>query len=95
MNKLKTVTVSFQFVMSHDTDYKDEYSTAVRMLPNAFKDLADHEMEINIAEYVDGDSGYSDGCTPYGYFNGRNNTPTISEIKYYEQNSRTDLSTQT
>ncbi len=78
---LKTVTVTFQYVMCVDTDYKEEYSTAVREMQRAFNDLGDHQVEIDIEDYADGDADYNDKCTPYGYFEHKEVNKTIGELK--------------
>ena len=67
MSTLKTVTVTLTFVMVADPDYKDDFSMARRCFDEAIHDVDFHHCEVDIADYKDGDGGYDDRCTPYGY----------------------------
>ena len=58
--KLKTVTVTYQYVIGVDSDHKDEYSTARMLSEQAFRDMCFAEMDVDIEDYKEGDAGYDD-----------------------------------
>jgi hypothetical protein len=67
MSKLMTVTVTMQFVMMADSDYKDDYSMASRCYDEAIGDIQFDQCEVDIVDYKDDVVGWDDSCIPYGY----------------------------
>lgn len=78
--QLKTVTVSFSFVMAVDSEYKSEYSTAKHCLDEVWTDMQ-YLSDVDIEDFKDGDAGFTDRHLPYGYHNGTVANITIGEIK--------------
>mgnify|MGYP003430445936 FL=1 len=78
--KLKTVTVTLQYVIAVDEDYKSDFTTARHAFDEAVTDMG-FPGDAQIEDYVVGDAEYTDDSLPYGYENGYVCKRTIGEIK--------------
>ena len=66
MTKLKTVSVTFEFVIVVDTD-ADAIKVAKQTVQDAFKEYSLDELEYDIIEYKDHlPNGWTGDCYPYG-----------------------------
>lgn len=79
--KLKKVTVSFDFVMAVPEGISDShnYDHALNSVSDAFRDMSNMDMDIDIVDYVKTDTsfGWTGDCIPYG-------GDGITETKDYE-----------
>ena len=65
--KLKTVTVTFDFVMVVDDNEINSNVTAQDCVENVLRDMSKCDIEIDLSDYISGSVyGWDDDCIPYG-----------------------------